>query len=99
MLISVLASVAGAVIFSLIGKKTRYSERIERTYIKIKNPALRTLLFVFVASLVGIFVGVMGQIVLNLSGNELLANILQWFTFGALIPFAIGGIPPKKETT
>ena len=87
--VPILVAAISGVVFTLIYSKIRLLEKVNN---KIKSRTLRITLFILAA----VLTGVVSSVVRNISDNELLAEIVQWTIFGAIMPFVIGGITSKN---
>ena len=94
-IIPIIAVVISGLIFTLIDHKLGLVEKISS---RIKSKALGIVLFILGAVLVGVLMALVSRVTLNISENELLADILGWVIMGAFMPFAIGGISSKSDT-
>ena len=88
MLDKLIVALISALIFKLIDNKAKLTERVNKR-LKIKNPSHLFLLFIAQAAVIGVLMVVIRITVLNVSGNEMAAEMAASVAFGAGISFFI----------
>jgi hypothetical protein len=93
--VNIITLAVSVTVFVIIDSKANISQKVYNR-IKINKPAHRILYYICALFVLGTLSAIVGIVVMEISGNELLADIIRWAFIGVGIGFCVG-VPLFRE--
>jgi len=97
--IGILSGILSALAFFLVERRVGFAQKLHLRIKEVKHPISKALIFLVMATGIGVVSGVLGRIVFQISGDEFLQQIASWAVLGAGFAFLFSDASQLPQDT